>query len=140
MTNDTTVTPETVITPATSELLAKQTLFRVGWNYSTFLSKNGLPPGPIAHNEWLSLSRDASKGQIDSMRELAFAGAKTKVAVKAVLNRKDGRFDTSMTARVVKPGCDDMELIADAVRKSIARDSKRQHEMMGIASRLGVII
>lgn len=73
------------------------------------------------------------------MRELNLAGAKTVCKQRAVFNAKDGRFDTSLTARVVQPGCKDEELILDCLIRAQKSASKRISGMKTAAAAMGVI-
>lgn len=140
MSNTTAETTDTTATTATTAVEVKQTAFKVGWSYSVFLTKNGFAPSEHRQEEWLTLSREASKTQMESMRSLAMAGAKTTCKVTAVYSAKDGRFNTAMTARVVKPGCDDAELITEALLKAQRSATKRLSDMRFVAARQGIVV
>lgn len=117
----------------------KQTVFKVGWSYDVFLRKNQLPPSEHAQREWLSLSRDASKAHVEMIAQLANAGAKCKGSRKAVFNRTDNRFDTVLSVRVTQPGCNDSELITDALVSSRMRFAKTIELMEAVARHQGII-
>lgn len=137
-----TTTTQDTITPATASdaPAAKQTLFKVGWSYDVFLRKNGLPPSAAANEEWLALSRQASKAQVDEMHTMSLAGAKTVCKQSAVFSTKDGRYNTVLTAKVVKPGCADIELIENALLRAQKSASKRLSAMRMAAAHQGVIV
>lgn len=135
-----TTTQDTTIDTPAQDTAAKQTLFKVGWSYDVFLRKNSLPPSPQASETWRTLSQEHSKAQLESMRELANMGAKVVCKAKAVYNAKDGRFDTSLTARVIKPGCKDQDMILEAVQSAHKRASKRLSDMRSAAAGMGVIV
>jgi hypothetical protein len=54
----------TPIGSSNTSVQERKALFLVGWDYPTFLRKNGFPPSPEASKMWLRLSRGASKLQI----------------------------------------------------------------------------
>lgn len=113
--------------------------FKVGWSYDVFLRKNGLPPSTEAVEAWRELSRKASKAQVALIAQLSGAGAKTKCSQKAVFNKRDGRWDTALTARVVQPGCKDGELVMEAILKGQQRAAKALSEMRQAAARMGFL-
>lgn len=114
--------------------------FKIGWSYDIFLRKNNLAPSETAQAEWLERSREASKAQVALISQLTGAGLKTKCGRKAVYNKRDGRWDTALTARVVQPGCKDQDLILDAVVKAQARAAKSLSDMRAAAMHAGVLI
>lgn len=118
---------------------AKEVLYRVGWSYSIYLSRNGFSPSAHASEDWLRRAREASKRQVALIAELSSAGAKTRCSQKAVFNKRDGRWDTALTARVVKPGCSDQDLIVDALTKAQQRASKSLSDMRQAAIGQGAI-
>lgn len=118
---------------------ATQVQFKVGWSYDVFLKKNGFAPSATASETWHELSRTASKAQVALIAQLSGAGAKTKCSAKAVFNKKDGRFDTALTARVVQPGCKDMDMITEALVKAQARASKALSDMRAAAIGQGAL-
>jgi hypothetical protein len=121
------------------EMPVKQTVFKPGWSYSLFLSRNGYAPSEVREGQWRSLNKEANHKQVTDMRTLALAGAKTKIGQRAVFNSKDGRFDTSLTARVVQAGCSDADLIADCLLRARLSASKRLDAMSAVAASHGVL-
>jgi len=117
----------------------KQTAFRVGWSYDVFLRKNGFAPSDQRQTEWLALSREASKAHVQEIASLAAAGAKCKVRQRAVFNRADARWDTALGVIIVKPGCNDSELITDALLNARRRFAKTIDAMEVAANHQGVI-
>jgi hypothetical protein len=116
----------------------KERLFKVGWSYAVWLTKNSLAPSDSRHAEWLTKSRDCSKEHAASMYDLVMSGAKVKCGVRAVLNRKDGRIDTALTMRTIKSGCQDMELILDLVQRTQKSAGKRLGDVMDFARNAGL--
>lgn len=129
----------TIANSTATDTVKPSMLFKVGWNYGTYLSKNNLPPSEHNQLEWLALSRKASKEQVELIASLSASGMKTKCTKRAVFNARDGRFDTSLTARVVQPGCDDPDLIQDTILAAQKRASDRLSDMRATARKLGVL-
>lgn len=117
----------------------KQVAFKAGWSYKLFLQRNGYVPTPEHDAEFKQLCKEASASQLQEMQDCFLIGAKTKVSIKAVLNRSNGRFDTSLTARVIKPGCKDGELIKEALSRLENSLSNRISDARYIARQHGVI-
>lgn len=142
MSNATDTTMDALVTSIADKVDVTQDpiKFKVGWSYGVFLGKNNLAPSEAAQKDWLERSRTASKEQVERMAELNRAGMKTTCRRKAVFSSKDGRFNTSLTARVIQPGCDDEELITDAVLNAQKRASKRLSDMRQAAAHQGVIL
>lgn len=135
-----TITTDSTLQNTTSEQVTdKQVLFRAGWSYKLFLVRNGYSPTPERDQEFRQLCKEASASQLQAMQDAFLVGCKTKVAVKAILNRRDGRYDTSMTARVVTPGCKDRELILEALERLEKSASNRIADARMIARNHGAL-
>lgn len=114
--------------------------FKVGWSYDVFLRKNKLAPSENASSEWRRFNRETARAHVHTMAELTAAGMKTTCKRSAVWSMKDRRYNTAMTARVIQPGCDDGELIADCYVKQQARQAKTLAAMRAAAINQGADI
>lgn len=122
-----------------TDVPVKATVFKVGFSYDVFLRKNGIPPSEHAQKEWLTLSREANKNHVATIAQLAASGAKCKGKRKAVFNRTDQRFDTRLTVEVTQPGCNDSELITEALLGARMRFAKTLELMEAVANHQGIV-
>lgn len=109
--------------------------FKPGWNYGLFLSRNGFAPSETRRDQWLELSREASKEAAEFVMEAARAGnAKVRESVK--LTEKHG-WQTRVTVSAVRNGADKEAARNYVIRQQARMAKKARQSFAAFASTFG---